>query len=60
LVGTGAPVKESDGIARVFRMSVAAQVGLRGVGRLILGELCEQARAPGHRRGVLETTETWG
>jgi hypothetical protein len=41
-------------------MSVAAQVGLRGVGRLILGELCEQARAPGHRRGVLETTETWG
>jgi GNAT superfamily N-acetyltransferase len=58
-VGTGALVHESEGVARIVRMSVAASERLRGVGSRILDGLLESARAAGYRLVVLETTETW-
>jgi putative acetyltransferase len=47
------------GEAQVVRMSVAAAMRRHGIGRRMLVELCEQARARGVRRLVLETTSTW-
>jgi putative acetyltransferase len=58
-VGTGALVHESEGVARIVRMYVAADARWKGVGGKILDGLLESARAAGYRRVVLETTETW-
>jgi GNAT superfamily N-acetyltransferase len=40
-------------------MSVAADMRRRGIGRMILAQLVERARAGGFRRLILETTATW-
>ena len=59
LLGTGALVREMEGIGRIVRMSVAARTRRRGVGRLILKALLEYARTAGYHRVVLETEEDW-
>jgi GNAT superfamily N-acetyltransferase len=59
IVGTGALVREANGVARIVRMSVAASMRHHGIGTLILSSLCEEARAKGYTQIVLETTSTW-
>lgn len=49
LVGTGALVRESEGVARIVRMSVARPLRRHGVGRRICRRLCDDARALGYR-----------
>ncbi len=59
VVGCGALVPHDKNIAEIKRMSVAAELRRQGLGRRILTALCEQAKAHGFRRVILETTETW-
>lgn len=59
LVGTGALVPRSAIEAEIVRMSVAAALRRRGLGRLLLEALLQQARAAGFRRVILETTAAW-
>jgi ribosomal protein S18 acetylase RimI-like enzyme len=59
LVGTGAIVQESAVVARIVRMSVAAHLRRRGIGREILQHLTDSARSSGYRKVVAETTSTW-
>ena len=58
-IGTGALIPESEGVARIVRMSVEKTVRRQGVGNLILAHLLECAREQGTRTIVLETTATW-
>jgi GNAT superfamily N-acetyltransferase len=59
IVGTGTVTPRSTAEAEVLRMSVARHVRGTGVGRQILDELVDIARAWGAHRVVLETTATW-
>ena len=59
VVGTGALVPRGGSTAKIVRMSVARDLRRRGVGRMILARLVEQARTSGMRQVVLETTATW-
>ena len=69
MAGTGALVPEAGrfpsgasgagSVARIVRMSVARSRRRQGIGRLLLDELCRQARALGCRTVVLETTADW-
>ena len=59
IVGTGALIPRTDDTAEIVRMSVAADMRRKGLGRRILQELRHQARLKGFKRLVLETTETW-
>jgi putative acetyltransferase len=59
IVGTGALVPQPDGTAEIVRMSVADDLRRKGIGTMILRLLCEQAKADGVSRIVLETTDTW-
>jgi putative acetyltransferase len=59
IIGTGALVPKSNGTAEIVRISVAANMRRKGIGRKILQGLCEQAKLDGYKRLVLETTETW-
>ena len=59
IIGTGALVPRSDDTAEIVRMSVAADMRRKGIGRSILQELCKQARLAGFRKIILETTQTW-
>ena len=59
IVGTGALVPKTDSVAQIVRMSVAADMRRRGIGRLILRQLVERAKSAGYRQIVLETTATW-
>ena len=59
IIGTGALVPKPDGTAEIVRMSVAANLRRKGIGRKILQKLSEQAKRNGYKRLVLETTETW-
>ena len=59
VVGCGALVPHDVDTAEIKRMSVAAELRRQGLGRRILTALCEQAKARGFQRIILETTETW-
>jgi len=59
IIGTGALVPKANGVAEIVRMSVAANMRRKGIGRKILQRLCKQAKLNGYNRLVLETTETW-
>ena len=59
LIGTGALIHETDGTARIVRMSVAAARRREGIGNQLLRALVEQARQRGYSLIVVETTATW-
>jgi len=59
LVGTGALIREAEGVARIVRMSVARELRRLGIGSLMLDYLLQQACTAGYRQIVLETTSTW-
>ena len=59
LIGTGAIVPTSNGVAEIVRMSVATTMRRNGIGNMILGRLCEHAKSNGYKRIILETTDTW-
>lgn len=59
VVGSGALVPRREGLAEIVRMSVAAAQRRQGIGRRILEQLIEHARALHIRQVVLETTATW-
>lgn len=59
LVGTGALIREAEGVGRILRMSVAKHVRRRGVGKAMLARLCREAEIAGCRQIVLETTSEW-
>ncbi len=55
VVGTGALIREGEGIARVVRMSVRREWRRRGIASAVLERLVEHARARGYWRVVIET-----
>ena len=59
IIGTGALVPRSNRTAEIVRMSVAADMRRQGIASQILKKLCQEAKAAGYERIVLETTETW-
>lgn len=59
LVGTGSVVPHDPGVAQVVRMSVLREERGGGIGRQILTELVETARAWECKRVVLETASHW-
>lgn len=59
IIASGALLPHPEGTAEIVRMSVASNFRRRGIGRMVLDALVEQARRSGCRRIVLETTETW-
>lgn len=59
IIATGAFVPEAPGVVQIVRMSVRADCRRAGIGRRMLASLLERARAAGHSRIVLETTDTW-
>lgn len=59
IVGTGTLVPRSEEVGEIVRMSVATDIRKRGIGKLLLGELCRRAPALGLRRIVLETAAHW-
>ena len=59
VVGAGALVLHAGNVGEIVRMSVAAGLRRRGVGRLILNKLVEHANARGLHRLILETTAAW-
>lgn len=59
LLGTGALIHETDDVARVVRMSVAAAMRRQGLGSQLLDALIARARQRDYRKIVLETTATW-
>ena len=59
IVGSGALIPKSDQVAEIVRMSVSPEFRRRGIGRQILERLCQEAKALGFQRIVLETTSTW-
>ncbi len=59
LAGTGALVREADGVGRIVRMSVNRSIRRQGIGRALLDELVQRARQRGFHTLVLETTATW-
>ncbi len=59
IIGTGAVVPKSNNSAEIVRMSVVTNMRGNGVGKMILGKLCEYAKSNGYKRVILETTETW-
>jgi putative acetyltransferase len=59
IIGTGALLPKSNDTAEIVRMSVIVSMRRKGIGRMILQKLCEQAKFDGYKRLVLETTETW-
>ena len=59
IIATAALVFRPGDTAEIVRMSVAAGMRRCGIGRLMLDNLCAEARRRGIRRLVLETTQTW-
>jgi GNAT superfamily N-acetyltransferase len=59
IIGTGALLPMSNDNAQIVRMSVAASMRRKGIGRKILQKLCERAKIDGYKRLLLEATDTW-
>ncbi|PKO03932.1 MAG: GNAT family N-acetyltransferase [Chloroflexi bacterium HGW-Chloroflexi-5] len=59
IAGTGALLPRSEYSAEIMRMSVPPQLRRSGLGHAILQRLCEEAKAMGFQKIILETTETW-
>lgn len=59
IVGTGALMPRSEYCVEIMRMSVSAELRRSGLGRAILQRLCDEAKAMGFQKIILETTETW-
>jgi ribosomal protein S18 acetylase RimI-like enzyme len=59
IVGAGALIEESAGTGRLVRMSVARERRGEGIGRALVNQLLEEARARGYRRVVVETNDDW-
>ena len=59
LIGTGAIIPKDNYTAEIVRMSVAAPMRRKGIGKIILSKLCDHARSTGCRRVILETTDSW-
>ena len=59
VIGTGAIVPKSNNSAEIVRMSVVTNMRRNGIGKMILGKLCEYAKSNGYKQVILETTETW-
>jgi len=59
IIGTGALIPRSEKIAEIVRMSVASDQRRKGVGKMILQKLVDQARLDGLDKLILETTESW-
>ncbi len=59
IVGTGALVPRSNEIIEIVRMSVEKMVRRKGIGKMILQKLVEEARSRGFKQVILETTHTW-
>ncbi len=59
VVGCGILVAEAPGIARIVRMSVAADLQRTGIGGKVLRALLDRAVQLGYSRVVLETSADW-
>ena len=59
VIGTGAMIPKDNYTAEIVRMSVAAPMRRKGIGKAILTQLCAHARSIGCRRVILETTDSW-
>ena len=59
IIGSGALIPKSDQVAEIVRMSVSSEFRRRGIGRQILERLCQEAKALGFQRIVLETASSW-
>ena len=59
IVGTGALVQRTNEIGEIVRMSVAKEMRLKGIGKLILQSLIQAGQSKGYRNIILETTSTW-
>ncbi len=59
VIATGALIEEDANTGRIVRMSVRREFRRSGIGRRILDELKEGAKARGFRRLVVETTSSW-
>lgn len=59
LVGTGALVKETEGIGRIVRMSVSKSYRKRGIGKQIVKYLISKAGENGYKKVILSTEVNW-
>jgi GNAT superfamily N-acetyltransferase len=59
LIGTGALLRESFGIGRIVRMSVAAHRRREGIGRRLIQELILEARKLNYAKIFVETNDDW-
>ena len=59
LIGTGAFIHETEGVARIVRMSVIRSLRRSGIGIKILNFLIEHAKSLGYKQIVTETTDSW-
>ncbi|MFZ1040073.1 MAG: GNAT family N-acetyltransferase [Anaerolineales bacterium] len=59
IVGTGALIPHSAGIAQIVRMSVAPAMRRKRVATQILHHLIQYAQDHGYQKIVLETTKDW-
>lgn len=59
MVGTGALVREGDGVSRMVRISVSTSHQRQGIGRQLVAHLVQQAWAHGNQRIVVETNLDW-
>ena len=59
IVGTGALIPHSAGIAQIVRMSVAQAMRRKRVATQILHHLIQYAKDHGYQKIVLETTKDW-
>ena len=59
IVGTGALIPEKPGVSRIVRMSVDRAIRGRGLGKRLVTQLIEIARARGNHQILVETNDDW-